>query len=71
MCRNSMLCIAPAARRFEQQFEVVALPGIDDVQHDFGPELLGPVADRRQVGRGIRERAVALADDEGGIRRRE
>ena len=46
---------------------MVALAVIDDVEHLVGVPGLGAILDRGQVGRGVGEGTVALADDERGL----
>ncbi len=46
---------------------MVALAVVDDVEDLVGVPGLGAVLDRGQVGRGVVEGAVALADDERGL----
>ena len=48
----------------EDHLEVQGLLGADHVHRPVAAELVHPVADRGQVGRGVVVAAVALADDE-------
>ena len=43
---------------------MVGLALVDDVEHVGGVEVLGPVENRREVGRGVVGGAVGFADDE-------
>ena len=61
MCSSSA-DTAPAPGCVEQVGEMLLLPEIDDVQDRVGIPFLHPVADRGQVGGGVGEGAVALAD---------
>ena len=54
----------PALRRLEQLLEMLALAVIDDVQDPVGLPVLEAPADRGQVGGGVEEGAVGLADEE-------
>ena len=58
---------APTAGRWEQQSEVSALPGIDNVEDGIGGQFCTAVLDRGQIRGGIGEGPVLLADDEGSV----
>ena len=55
---------APAFRRLEQLIEVLPLTVVDHVEDPVGLPVLESPADRRQIGRGIEEGTVGLADEE-------
>ena len=55
--------VAPQLRGGEQLLEVQRLAMIDDVQNRVGLPLAHAVLDRRQIGRGVQERAVLLLHD--------
>ena len=56
--------ISPLPGRLEQQPKMFSLPGINHVEHLVGIEFLDTVPDRRQVGGGVGEGPVSLANDE-------
>ena len=58
------MVVTPPPGDREELLEMVALAVIDHVENLVGMPGLGPVLDGRQVGRGVVEGAVALADDE-------
>ena len=60
------LVVTPAAGRFEEQCENARSAGRRRRKESCPRELLGPVTDGRQVGRGVSKGAVGLADDERG-----
>ena len=57
------LVVAQQAGSGEKLLEVHALAVIDDVQDGVGPPLLHAIADRGQVGRGVKVGAVLLLHD--------
>ena len=57
------VCDSPTPGGGEQLVEVLALAMIDDVQNRVGLPGFHAVLDRRQVGRGVEERAVLFLHD--------
>ena len=66
-CSRSAERDAPLAGDLEKLLEMVALAVIDDVEHLVGVPGFDAILDGRQVGRGVGERAVALANQEGRL----
>ena len=56
--------VSPLPRDLEELLEMVALAVVDDVEDLVGMPGLDAILDGRQVGGGVGEGAVALADDE-------
>ena len=59
---------APFLDSLEQQLEVIALSGIDDVEDGVGLKLADPVTDCREVSRGVGVRPVSFANDERSLK---
>ncbi len=59
--------VAPLPGCFEQQLKVLALPRVDDIQHDVGVQFPDPILDRGQIRRRIGVGAVCLANDERSV----
>ena len=66
-CSRSTDGDAPLAGDLEKLLEMVALAVIDDVEDLVGVPGFDAILDGRQVGRGVGERAVALANQEGRL----
>ena len=55
------------AGSFEDVTEMIPLANVNDVQNAIGVEIVGAVANGGQIGGGIQESTITLADDHRSI----